>query len=104
MKNTSGIIAKSVARLFLLLLLMAVIPLFQVDSTKFQHLYIVSKSKWLFVFPVILVGGFIYFFIRCTINKYKEPDFNWLLVVNTLVLAAYSATIFLKIYELTLKH
>jgi Kef-type K+ transport system membrane component KefB len=104
MKNTSGIIAKSVARLFLLLLLLAIIPLFQVDGSKLQHLYIVSKSKWLFVFPVILVGGFVYFFIRSTINKYKEPDINWLLVINTFVLMAYCATLFFRVYQLTLPH
>jgi cytochrome bd-type quinol oxidase subunit 2 len=101
--KTSGIIAKAVARLFLLLMILAIIPLFQVDGEKLHHLYIVTKSKWLFVFPVILIGGFVYFFIRCTLNKYKEPDSNWLLVISTLVLMAYCATLFIRVYELTLK-
>jgi hypothetical protein len=101
--KTSAIIAKAVSRLFLLLLLLAIIPLFQADSNKLQHLYIVTQSKWLFVFPVVLIGGFVYFFIRCTMNKYKETDSNWLLIINTLVLMAYCATLFFRVYELTLK-
>ncbi len=102
--KSSGFIAKVVARLFLLLLLLAIVPLFQVDSDKLQHLYIVTKSKWLFVFPVILIGGFVYFFIRCTIKRYTEADSNWLLVINTLVLMAYCATLFIRLYELTMGH
>lgn len=100
----STILAKAISRLFLLLIVLAVVPLFQVDSSKWQHLYIVTKSRWLFIFPVILILGFVYFFIRCTINKYKEPDSNWLLIVNTVVLMAYCATLFVRIYELTMKH
>ena len=100
--KTSGIVAKAVSRLFLLLLVLAIVPLFQVDTSKLQHLYIVTSSKSLFVFPVILIGGFVYFLIRCTMNKYKETDSNWLLVINTLVLMAYCATIFIKVYQLTM--
>lgn len=102
--KTSGIIAKAVSRLFLLLLVLAIVPLFQVDTNKLQHLYIVSRSKWLFIFPIILIGGFIYFLIRCTLSKYKEPDSNWLLVLNTLILMAYCATIFVRVYQLTMAH
>lgn len=100
----SGIVAKAVSRLFLLLLVLAIVPLFQVDSNKLQHLYIVTSSKWLFVFPVILVCGFVYFLVRCIINKYKESDSNWLLVINTLILMAYCATIFVRVYQLTMAH
>jgi len=102
--KTSGIVAKAVSRLFLLLLVLAVVPLFQVDRNKLKHLYIVTSSKWLFAFPVILVGGFVYFLIRCILNKYKEPDSNWLLVVKTLILMAYCATLFIKVYQLTMAH
>src|ERR1700712_4576940 len=95
----SGIVAKAVTRLFLLLLVLAVVPLFQANGEKLQHLYIVTKSKWLFVFPIILIGGFVYFFVRCTIRKYTEPDSNWLLVLNTLILMAYCATVFVRVYQ-----
>jgi hypothetical protein len=101
--KTSGVIAKAVARLFLLLLVLAIVPLFQADSDKLQHLYIVTSSRWLLIFPVILIGGFIYFLVRCTIKKYTEPDSNWLLILNTLILMTYCATLFVKVYELTMK-
>lgn len=100
--KTSGIIAKSVSRLFLLLLLMGIVPLFKADNSKLQHLYIVAGHQWLFIFPAVLVISFVYFFIRCTIKRYQEIDSNWLLVVSTVILAAYCATIFMKIYQLTL--
>jgi len=102
--KTSGIVAKAVSRLFLLLLVLAIVPLFQVDTGKLQHLYIVASSKWLFIFPVMLIGGFVYFLIRCIINKYNEPDSNWLLVINTLILMAYCATIFVRVYQLIMAH
>jgi hypothetical protein len=102
--KTSGIVAKAISRLFLLLLVLAIVPLFQADTSKLQHLYIVTSSKWLFIFPIVLIGGFVYFLIRCTINKYKEPDSNWLLILNTLILMAYCATIFVRVYQLTMKH
>jgi hypothetical protein len=102
--ETSGIVAKAVSRLFLLLLVLAIVPLFQVNGNKLKHLYIVTSNKWLLIFPVILVGGFVYFLIRCTINKYREPDSNWLLVLNALILMAYCATIFVRVYQLTMAH
>src|SRR4051812_4693821 len=102
--KTSGIVAKAVSRLFLLLLVLAIVPLFRADSTKLHNLYITAHSKWLFIFPMVLVGGFVYFLIRCIIHKYKEPDSNWLLVINTVVLMAYCATLFLKVYQLTMAH
>ncbi|MBV8389291.1 MAG: hypothetical protein JO080_05780 [Mucilaginibacter sp.] len=102
--KASGIIAKAVTRLFLLALILAVVPLFQADSSKLQHLYLVTSSKWLFIFPIILIGGFVYFFVRCTIKKYTEPDSNWLLVLNTLILMAYCATLFARVYQLTMAH
>lgn len=102
--KTSSIVAKAISRLFILLLLLAIIPLFQADSSKLQHLYIVTQSKWLFFFPVILISGFVYFFTRCTLKKYTEPDSNWLLVINTVVLMAYCATLFIRVYELTMKN
>jgi hypothetical protein len=100
--KTSAIVAKSVSRLFLLLLLMAIVPLFKADSTKLQHLYITAGHKWLFIFPAILVISFVYFFVRCTIKRYSETDSNWLLVISTVILMAYCATIFMKVYQLTM--
>ena len=102
--KTSGIIAKAVSRLFLILILLAAVFLFRDDSSKLQHLYIVTKSKWMFAFPALLVCGFVFFFFRCTVKKYAETDINWLLIINTLVLMAYCVTLFMRVYELTAKN
>jgi hypothetical protein len=102
--KTSGIVAKSVSRLFLLFVLLAGVFLFRGDTSKLQHLYIVTQSRWLFFFPILLITSFVYFFIRCTIRKYTEPDSNWLLVINTLVLMTYCVTLFARVYELTMQH
>ena len=97
--KTSRVVAKVVSRLFLLLLLLAVIPLLQADSNKLQHIYL-TGNKWTLVFPGLLFAGFIGLFIYCTIKKYSNPDLNWLLIINTVVLMAYCATLYLRIYEL----
>jgi hypothetical protein len=39
-------------------------------------------------------------FVGCTIQKYTKPDWNWLLVVSTIVLAAYCATLYIRVLEL----
>jgi hypothetical protein len=98
--KTSQVVAKVVSRLFLLLLLLAVIPLLQADSNKLQHIYLSGNSKWTLVFPGLLLAGFVGLFIYCTIKKYSVPDINWLLVINTVVLTAYCATLYVRIYEL----
>ena len=98
--KTSRIVAKVVTRLFFLLLLLAIIPLFQADITKLQHIYIVGKNKWTLMFPGLLLAGFVFLFIQCTFKKYSVPDLNWLLVINTLVLMAYCATFYMQVYEL----
>lgn len=98
--KTSQIVAKGIVRLFFLLLVLATIPLFQADGAKLQHLYIVANNKWLFFFPALLIVAFVFFFIRCTIKKYTETDINWVLVVNTVVLMAYGAAIYLRVYQL----
>lgn len=98
--KTSQIVAKAVTRLFLLLLLLASIPLFQADNDKLQHIYFAGNNKWTLLFPGLLLAGFIGLFIYCTIKKYSVPDLNWVLVINTLVLLIYCATLYVRIYEI----
>ena len=98
--KTSRLVAKIVTRLFFLLLLFAIIPLFQADSSKLQHLYFVTTHKWVWIFPCILVGAFVILFVGCTVQKYTKPDWNCLLVINTTVLMAYSATLYIRILNL----
>src|SRR5579862_8128489 len=98
--KSSRFIAKLISRLFLLLLLLAIVPLFQADSAKLHSLYLVTAHKWLLIFPCILVGGFVTLFVGCTIQKYTKPDWNFLLIVNTIVLMAYCLTTYIKVLQL----
>jgi hypothetical protein len=99
MKN-SRFAAKLVTRLFFLLLLFAIIPLFKVDSSKLNQLYFVPSHRWIWVFPGILVASFVTLFTGCTMQRYTKPDWNWLLVVNTLVLLAYCASLYIRVLHL----
>ena len=98
--KSSRFAAKLVTRLFFLLVLFAIIPLFKVDSNKLSHLYFVTPHKWIWIFPCVLVGSFITLFVGCTIQRYTKPDWNWLLVVNTIVLLAYCASLYIRILHL----
>jgi len=99
MKN-SRFVAKLVTRLFFLLVLFAVIPLFKVDSNKLSRLHFVTGHAWIWIFPCILVGSFITLFAGCTMQRYSKPDWNWLLVVNTLVLLAYCVSLYIRVLHL----
>jgi hypothetical protein len=33
-------------------------------------------------------------------HKYTKPDWNWLLVINTVVLLAYCATLYIRVLHL----
>ena len=99
--KTSQFAAKLVVRIFFILLLMALIPFVQGDNTHLQHLYLMPKQAWTLAFPILLILGFIALLIICSLKKYSKQDLNWLLVVNTVVLIAYAATLYLRIYQLT---
>ncbi|MGZ3751801.1 MAG: hypothetical protein ACXVB0_07835 [Mucilaginibacter sp.] len=96
----SAIVAKAVSRLFLLLVFLAAITLYQGDNTKLQHIYFAGHNRWGLVFPGLLLAGFIVLLIYCTRKKFSMPDINWLLVVNTVVLMAYCATLYIRVHDL----
>jgi cation transport ATPase len=98
--KVSQIAAKAVVRVFFILLLIALIPFLQGDGSKLQHLYLTPKHAYMLAFPILLILGFITLLVLCSIKKYSKPDMNWLLVVNTVVLIAYSATLYISIYKL----
>ena len=95
----SQIAAKAAVRVFLLALLIATVPVLQGDNPKLEQYNFVIHQKWTLIFPSLLILGFIGLLITCTIKKYKAPDLNWLLVVNTLVLMAYGIAIFIRVYQ-----
>jgi hypothetical protein len=100
MMRASQIAAKVVVRLFFILLLISLVPFMQGDNHKLQNLYFTTHHKWIFVFPIILILTFIVLLVTCTIKKYKEMDLNWVLVLNTLILLAYGATLYIRIWYL----
>jgi len=98
--KASQIAAKIAVRLFFILLLLSLIPFLNGDTEKLKHLYLAPKQVWTLVFPVLLIIGFISLLVICALKKYTKPDLNWLLVINTVVLLAYSATLYYRIYQL----
>ncbi|RWY57247.1 hypothetical protein [Mucilaginibacter gilvus] len=98
--KVSQVAAKATVRVFFILLLIALVPFLQGDSSKLQHLYLTPKHAYMLVFPILLILGFITLLVLCSVKKYSKPDMNWLLVVNTVVLIAYAATLYISIYKL----
>jgi len=52
------------------------------------------------IFPIILIVGFVSLLIICTKKKYSEPDLNWLLVLNTVILIFYGIAIYIRVYHM----
>lgn len=98
--KASQLAAKIVTRLFFILLLVALVPFWQGNNTKLQHLYLATTNKWALIAPVLLMLGFITLFVICSIKKYKEADLNWLLVLNTVILIIYGVTLGIRIYHM----
>lgn len=98
--KASQLAAKIVTRLFFILLLVALIPFWQGNNTKLQHLYLTTPNKWTLIAPVLLMLGFIALFVICSVKKYKEADLNWLLVLNTVILIIYGVTLGIRIYHM----
>ncbi len=93
-------VTKIVLRLFFILLFAGAFVFFQGDQSKLKHIYLGFHHKWELIFPGILIVGFISLLITCAIKKYNEPDLNWLLVLNTVILLAYGIAIFIKVSHL----
>ena len=100
MLKASQVAAKVVVRLFFILLLVSLVPFMQGDNHKLQNLYFTTPHKWIFIFPIILILGFISLLIICTIKKYKEIDLNWLLVLNTVIILVYATTLYIRVWHL----
>jgi hypothetical protein len=90
-------VTKIVVRVFFILVLFALVPFFYGDQNKFQNIYFAFPHKWEIVFPLIIITAFLFLLITCAIKKFNEPELNWLLVVNTIVLTAYGVAIFIKV-------
>jgi hypothetical protein len=95
--RASKLVTRIVVRAFFVLLLVAAVPFFYGDQSKFQHIYFAFHHKWEMIFPAIIILSFIFLLITCAIKKYNEPELNWLLIVNTVVLLAYGIAIVIRV-------
>jgi len=98
--KASQIAAKAIVRIFFILLLIALVPFLQGEGNKLQHLYLVPQHVWMLAAPILLIIGFITLLVLCSIKKYSKADLNWLLVLNTVILLIYAATVYYRIYQL----
>jgi hypothetical protein len=73
------------------------VPLFQGDQSKLQHVYLTFHYSWQLVFPVIIIVSFLFLLVTCGLKKFNDPELNWLLVVNTIVLLGYFIAVFIKV-------
>jgi len=95
--KVSKVVTKIVIRVFFILLLAAAFLFLQGDQSKYQHIYFAFGHKWEMIFPAIIILSFLFLFVICAQKKYNEPEMNWLLVLNTLVLTAYGIAIFIRV-------
>ena|ERR1700761_9312387 len=100
MLKASQIAAKVAARLFFILVLVAAFPFMGDGGHKLDNIYLTTPHKWILIFPCILLLGFAALLVYCTIKKYKEIEYNWLLVLNTAILLAYGITVYVRIWHL----
>jgi hypothetical protein len=70
------------------------------DKSKLGHIYLAFPHAWEMIFPAIIIIAFITLLIMCAIKKFNQQELNFLLVVNTIVLAAYGTAIFIRVYHL----
>jgi hypothetical protein len=98
--KVSQFVTKIVVRIFFILLFVAMIPFFMGDQAKLQHIYFTFHHKWEMIFPIILIVAFFTLLITCAIKKYKEPDLNWLLVLNTVILLIYGIAIYIRVIHM----
>lgn len=99
--KVNQVITKAVVRIFFILQLAALVPFITGDQSAFQHIYLSFHHWWELIFPVVIILSFIILLVVCVARKYKAPELNWLLVVNTVVLAAYGIAIFIRIAHMT---
>jgi hypothetical protein len=95
--RVSKLVTKIVVRAFFILLLVAAVPFFYGDRTKYQHIYFAFKHKWEIIFPAVIILSFLTLFVTTAVKKYNDLELNYLLVVNIVVLVAYGIAIFIRI-------
>jgi sterol desaturase/sphingolipid hydroxylase (fatty acid hydroxylase superfamily) len=98
--------AKTAIRIFIIILFMGILPLVsgqnQPWDQRLADAHLVITNKWTLVFPAVLFLGFLSLTILCMKNKYSQPDVNWLLVLNAVILITYLVMLYSRIYKVLL--
>jgi len=98
----SQVAAKTAIRVFIIILFFGLFPFIagnEAMDARIQSTHLVFPNKWTLVFPAILFLGFLTLVIICKKRKYQVPDFNWLLVLNTVILLAYLVLLYSRIFK-----
>ena len=98
----SQVAAKTAIRVFIIILFFGLLPFIAGNDAmqaRMQTTHLVIPNKWTLIFPAILFLGFLALAIICKKRKYQVPDFNWLLVLNTMILLAYMIMLYSRIFK-----
>ncbi|WP_036601858.1 hypothetical protein [Olivibacter sitiensis] len=97
---TSKFVSKLLVRLFVILLVLGVLPIFVDEQVKsnLEVTYVYIENKWVFIFPLILFLSFLTLLILAGRAKNEQDDLNWMLSLNTLLLIIYIVLLYVKLY------
>ena len=102
-QKISKIAAKAAIRIFILVVFMGALPFISGEqpwSVKLHNAQFIIPNKWTLIYPALLFLGMLALTILVLRNKYKAPDYNWLLVLNAVVLLTYLVLVYIRIYKL----
>lgn len=96
----SKLVAKTMVRLFLLVLVLAFTPLFMGEETSgsLQNVYLTITNRWALVSPALLLLIFIVLLILALRQKYSKVDINWMLSLNAGLLIIYLLLLYSRVY------
>ncbi len=96
----SKIIAKTLLRLFIILLAFATYPLFlgQEAKTKLNQISLAFTNKVAFIAPILLFCFIVGLMIAVLKHKYNRIDLNWLFSLATIFGILYLILLYSRIY------
>ncbi len=100
--TTSKFIAKLLVRLFILLLLFALVPFALEKETvmPLDHIFLYITNKWAFLFPGLLFLSFLTLLILTLRGRYGKTDLNWMLSLNAFLLIIYLVLLYARLYPI----
>lgn len=104
-QRISRLAARTAVKAFIIILLFGLLPFItgqQSWDERLEKAHFIIPNKWTLIFPALLFAGFLVLLVTCLKNKYREPDFNWLLVLNIVILLAYLVLVYIRLYKVVL--